>query len=165
MLNEKVPLALQFMKAGDVLGVKAGKRRLDYAGPDEEIRSMTLICSDLGVAPTLQILRKILPETENSTVEDIELLWINEREDDFILSEEIEELEANFPHRLLVTRVLDDHANDPNTLVNIGLQHSLAPYEPGRLAVVLTSDTLAEKFGPLLCSLDYPMENILKVSM
>jgi len=51
------------------------------------------INSRLGIAPAVQIARGVLLDRQ-STVEDMELLWVNEDEKDFVCSEDVESLEV-----------------------------------------------------------------------
>jgi len=85
--------ALDSIPLGDELAFKAGKYRLKYTGEDGNINSVTLVASGLGIAPAIQIIRGILPDRQ-STVDDMELLWVNEDEKDFICTEDVESLEV-----------------------------------------------------------------------
>ena len=89
--------ALDSIPLGDELAFKGGKYRLKYTGGDSSISAVTLVASGLGIAPAIQIVRGILPDRE-STVDDMELLWVNEDEKDFICTEDVESLEVNFCH-------------------------------------------------------------------
>lgn len=156
-------MAMQYMSEGDELALKGGKRRLLYTGKDEIISSMTLIASGLGITPTLQILSAVLPD-EDATVEDIEVLWINESSEDFILVEDVEELEAAHEEKLFVTRVLDTDANNLETQINPKLRRAIIPYETGRIAVIMAPEVLAAKSQLLLEEMGYPADNILIIS-
>jgi hypothetical protein len=75
-----------------VLALRKGENTLDYKGSDA-IRSLSLVASGLGIIPIVQILRSVLM-TEDVAVDNIDLLWINDNKDDFLLSNEVEILES-----------------------------------------------------------------------
>ena len=85
--------ALDSVPLGDELAFKGGRYRLKYAGGDSSINAVTLVASGLGIAPAVQIARGVLLDRQ-STVEDMELLWVNEDEKDFVCSEDVESLEV-----------------------------------------------------------------------
>ena len=62
--------------------------------------------SQLGIAPALQILRGVLGDKRGSV--EMELLWLNENERDFVCEEEIEELEYKHIEKLAVSRMVED---------------------------------------------------------
>lgn len=84
-----------------------GKYKLNYQGSDEAITSMTIIGSGLGIAPVLQIVRGILSDPD-TTVNDIEFLWMNEDKLDFIFQEEIESLELKHIEKFFTTKLLEN---------------------------------------------------------
>lgn len=92
-----------------------------------------------------------------------ELLWINERKTDFILSEELEELEAKHPEQLYVARVLDTALGDAEAQVNDKLRSALAPHEAGRVAIVLGPEQITTKATGFLEALGYSEDSLCAI--
>ncbi|KAJ1431623.1 hypothetical protein B484DRAFT_395405 [Ochromonadaceae sp. CCMP2298] len=161
--GDQFALALQFMSPGDELAVKAGRRRMRFLAPDDPITSISLVASGLGVAPALQLLYEVLPDGE-STVQALDLLWINEAKRDFLLNEQVEDLELAYGDLLHVTRVVDSDAHNADTVMNGELRRAVAPYSYGSIAVLLAPETLLLKLRLLLVDqLGYPEQNIVSV--
>ena len=102
--DDSLSKALASVPLGDELAFKAGKYRLKYSGKDNNISAVTLVASGLGIAPAIQIIRGILPDKQ-STVDDLELLWINEDEKDFVCNDDVESLEVIYN---IITKMLTD---------------------------------------------------------
>jgi len=164
--EETTPFArtLETLALGDELAFKAGRYRLNYLGPDEEITTMSLVASGLGIAPTLQILRGILPDRD-STVEDTELLWINEDKEDFVCENDVDLLELRHIEKLLVTRVVEKDLYGRDLIRNEQVRKSISPYEPGRVAVLCAPDYVVSNLQMLYADLGYPPEAVLVVSV
>lgn len=154
---------LETLALGDELAFKGGRYRLNYLGQDDPISSMTVVASGLGVSPTLQILRGILSDRD-STVDDIELLWLNENSEDFVCESEVESLELRHIEKLVVTRVIEGDIYGRDLLKNEQVQDSVSPYEEGRVAIICTPDYIASTLRTLFQDLGYPAENILTIT-
>lgn len=154
--------SLETLALGDELAFKGGKYRLNYLGQDDPISSMTVVTSGLGIAPTLQMLRGILADRE-STVEDIELLWLNENKDDFVCENDVESLELRHIEKLVVTRVIENDIYGRDLLKNEQIQETVSPYEEGRVAIICAPDYIASALRTLFQDLGYPTENILSI--
>lgn len=153
-----ITLELQFMDIGNELAVKAGRKRLVFpvAAVEAEISALSVLASGMGILPTLQLLREVLAEPQSSSVQEVEVVWINDAKKDFILNDEIAALERQHGGRLHVTRVVDRQAGNADTLLNDQLGSAVAPYRPGRVAVVMAEGAVAGKAGQLFSSRGFP---------
>lgn len=154
--------SLETLALGDELAFKGGRYRLNYLGQDDPISSMTVVTSGLGIAPGMQMLRGILSDRD-STVEDIELLWLNEKQGDFVCEDDVEALELRHIEKLVVTRVIENDIYGRDLLKNDQIQDAVSPYEEGRVAVICAPDYIASTLRTLFQDLGYPPENILSI--
>lgn len=161
-LSERFSRVLETMSVGDELAFKSGKYRLNYQGDDDPIKSVTMIVSGLGVTPALQMLRGVLPGQE-STVDDVEMLWINEERSDFLCAKVIESLEYRYIEKLTITRLVqfDLFGNDISKIDRV--RDEVSSYEEGRLGVICGPDYVVSRARGLLQELGFPAENILTV--
>ena len=118
--------------------------------------------SSAGVAPCLQILREILPDPD-STVEEIELLWLNEDKTEFILEDEITALERQYKNKLVASRFVDVDLYGLNFTQSDELLGSLSPHESGRIAIVCAPLFISGKAKRLFQDIGYPAENIMVI--
>ena len=125
------------MALGDEVAFKGGRYRLNYMG-SEPIYGVSVAASHLGIAPSLQILRGILADSKSS-VEDIELLWLNEREKNFCLRRR-EELEYKHIEKLAVSRIVEEDLYAAAFAQNELIQEAVTPYDKGRLGVICAPD-------------------------
>jgi NAD(P)H-flavin reductase len=89
--KNKFVRALDLLAIGDEVAYKAGRQRLVYQGDDQEIEALTIVASGAGIAIALHLAQELLP-IKDSTVREIEILWLNEKGDDFVLADEMEHL-------------------------------------------------------------------------
>jgi len=157
-------LALQFMSIGDEVAVKAGKRLLKYRGTDDPITTISMVASAQGISTAYRLLNEILNDPE-STVEEVNLLWINEKKKDFVLNSDIEDLETKCADRLQVIRVVDISANNPDTVINDQLKNFMTRYSEGKLVLSCASDVIRVKVGSMLQELDYPDTNVISIDI
>lgn len=156
--------SLSSLPIGDELAFKGGKYRLNYMGTEDRINAVTLVASGLGIAPALQVLRSVLPDRD-STVADVEFLWLNENKNDFICNDDVESLEYRYIEKLFVGRIIEKDLFGMNMSKNDEVLGSISPYEPGRIAVICAPDYLISKTRNLLLSIGYPSESILPLSI
>ena len=131
-------IAMQFMELGDELAAKGGQRRLTLQSTENPITSISVVAYEEGILPTLQLLRSVLADPEAS-VEQLEVLWINHSKKDFLLNEQVEELQSRYgADRLRVTRVVDREAGNANTRFGEQARDAVSPYSAGRVAVLMT---------------------------
>lgn len=60
-----------------------------HPGP---INKLLIVVSKLGVVPALQFLKALLPTTSGYSVDFANVVWVNERQDQYILQEELQAL-------------------------------------------------------------------------
>lgn len=173
-------VAMQFIEVGDELAVKAGPRRLILGPTDGPVTSMSILVHGEGIVPTVQLLRSVLADPE-AALEQLELLWINSSKKDFLLNEQVEELQSQYgADRLRVTRVVDREAGNANTRFGEQARAALSPYTAGRVAVVMAPPAAAPtengaaavsahnavraKCQQLLAAQGYPAECIAQLS-
>jgi|MDTB01.3.fsa_nt_gb hypothetical protein len=152
---------LDTLALGDEVAFKGGRHRLNYMG-NEPIYGVSVAASHLGIAPSLQILRGILGD-QKSSVEDSELLWLNEDERYFACEEEVEELEYKHIEKLAVSRIVEEDLYAAAFARNELIQDAVTPYDEGRLGVICAPDYVVPGLRRLFQDLGYPSDNILTV--
>lgn len=170
-----VPEVLQYVEAGDELAVKEGARRLvmppqgeergkgEGEGEGEGVTALSVFTSGLGIVPTLQLLREVLGDARSS-VQQVEVLWINDAKKDFVLNSEMQELERRHEYQLRVTRVVDREAGNLDTQFNEQLRGAVSPHQAGNLAVVMAEGVVAAKANQLFATLGYSTDAVAKLS-
>ena len=150
------------LSIGDELAFKGGPYRLNYEGKDDPIQSMTVIASGLGVASSLQIIPGVLGDPE-TTVEDIELLWVNNDQSDFICEKDVTSFERMYSPKLFVSKVSEPglFEDDVDFTTHDKILGSLSAYSTGRIAVICGPNAVTEKFSRFLRDVGYPNDNIL----
>lgn len=155
--------ALQFLQVGDELAVKGGSKRLSIPGGGETIDVLSVLASGMGILPTLQLLRMVLADPQSS-VRQVEVVWINDAKKDFLFNEQLSALEelhgetGGASGRLRVTRVVDREAGNPNTLLNGQLRSAVSAYMDGCVAMVMAEGVVAGKAKQLFAALGYPQD-------
>jgi hypothetical protein len=96
-------------------------------------------------------------------VSSLQLLWVNDGKRDFVLNEEVEELQRRHAGAFAVTRVIDREVGNANTLFNAELSESLRPYEAGALGLVLAEGVVADKGRALLSSRGFPADAVVQL--
>ena len=163
VILDKVAKLLETLPLGEELAFKTGKYRLDYQGKDDPIRKVSLLVSGLGITPALQMLRGVLPG-KDSTVEEVEVLWVNEEKADFICNKEMEMLEYRYIEKLYVARTLQSDLYGMDIAKNAKVREELTPYEEGRIAVVCGPDYVVSKARSLFVDLlGYPTDNVMGI--
>ena len=157
---------LESLALDDEVAFKAGKGRLRFpkagVNRENEITGITIISSGLGVAPSIQILRQIL--SEDTTVEQIEFLWINENRSDFVLQEEVETLELKHFEKFVTTKVLEANLFGVDLVSIPEIDEATPAFQTGQVAIVCAPDYISEYVKQLLISKSYPQESIFVIS-
>lgn len=160
--DDEFSLVLDSLIETDEIGFKAGKFQLVYRGPEDPIKSITMVTSGLGITPTVQLLKTVLSDS-STNIEDLEMLWINERKDDFILNQEVENLELKYIDNLFVTRVVDKDIVNSETKINEKVQGAVTPFEEGRIAVFFGTKDIEDKCLDLLERMGYARNTIVSM--
>lgn len=153
---------LKELSIGDELAFKGGRYRLSYAGKQKKITSLTCVAAGVGITPVLQVLRGVLPESESS-INDVELLWLNENGEEFICEDEISKFEVKYYSKFFSSKVVQPDLYGVNMLKNDDILGSLSPFEPGRIALVAGPDYVITKARQLLTMIGYPSDCILSI--
>lgn len=160
---DKFTKALDTLALQDEIAFKTGRNKLNYIGNDDTITQISIVASSMGIVPVIQIIRGILSDPESS-VESVDLLWINEDKGDFFCNREIEKLEYRYFERLAINRVLetDLYGRDLSKVSEVMDQFS--DYEPGKVAIVSGPDFLISKARNLYYEMEYPTVNIMSIN-
>merc|ERR1711998_707706 len=104
--TDKFSKALETLAIEDEIAFMTGKNKLNYIGNDDTITHISIVASSMGIVPVIQVVRGILSDSDSS-VESVDLLWINEDKGDFFCNREVEKLEYRYFERLFINRVLE----------------------------------------------------------
>lgn len=162
--GDRFARCLDSLALGEELAIKSGRYRMNYQGEDDPIQSVSMVASGLGITPSLQMLRSLLPGRD-SAIEEIELAWVNEDKADFICSKEVESFEYRYIDKFYVSRIVQGDLYGFDVSKNTKVRKALSPYEPGRLGVICGPDYVVSRIRALFEEMGYPSENILSVSM
>lgn len=152
---------LDTLALGDEIAFKGGRQRLNYMGI-EPIYGISVAASHLGIAPAIQLLRGVLGD-RRSAVEDTELLWLNEDEEDFVCEDDVEGLEYRHIEKLAVSRIVEEDLYAAAYAKSEAIQEAIAPYDEGRLGVICAPDYIVPGLRKLFQDLGYPADNIITV--
>eukprot|EP00607_Mallomonas_marina_P006521 CAMPEP_0182430218 /NCGR_PEP_ID=MMETSP1167-20130531/38424_1 /TAXON_ID=2988 /ORGANISM="Mallomonas Sp, Strain CCMP3275" /LENGTH=265 /DNA_ID=CAMNT_0024615079 /DNA_START=493 /DNA_END=1290 /DNA_ORIENTATION=- len=161
-LRDKFVRTLDLMALGDELALKSGRYRLNYQGDDDPIRYSTIVVSGLGITTAMQMLRGVLPG-KDSTVEEVEVVWVNEDKADFLCATEMERMEYGYIEKMRVSRVIQADLFGKDITENALVRDAVSSYEEGRIAVVCGPDYVVTRMRSFFQELDYPSENIMCV--
>jgi len=151
---------LESLPIGDELAFKGGRYRLNYIGNEEHVDAVTLVAAGTGIAPALQVLRNVLPD-QDSTVGDVEFLWINENNQDFVCNSDVDALEFRYIDKLFISKVVEKDLFGLNMAKSDQVLGSFSPYKSGRIAIICAPDYFISKTRNLLLTIGYPSESIL----
>lgn len=153
---------LKELRVGDELAFKGGRYRLNYSGKQKKITALTCVAAGVGITPILQVLRGVLPESESS-IGDVELLWMNENGEEFLCDDEISKFEVKYYSKFFASKVVQPDLYGVNMMKNDDILGSISPYEPGRIAVIAGPDYVITKARQLLTTIGYPSDCILSI--
>jgi ferredoxin-NADP reductase len=160
--DDKLSQLLPSLTYGDEVAVKYGENVLNYKGSENPIKHLTIVASGVGIVPVLDIIKRILGDSDYE-IEGCELLWINDSEEDFIFNKEVEKLEHLYPDQFSCARVLDHAVTDKDSILDARVENALPLSEPGRVALVAAPHTVSQKFKPVLDALVYPPQNVISI--
>ncbi|XP_049626631.1 NADH-cytochrome b5 reductase 1 [Suncus etruscus] len=120
----KMSQYLDSLKMGDVVEFRGPSGLLTYTGkgnfniqptqkspPEPRVaKNLGMIAGGTGITPMLQLIRAILKDPEDGT--QCFLLFANQTENDIILRDDLEELQAQYPNRLKLWFTLDHPPED-----------------------------------------------------
>lgn len=165
--DRDVDLALQFMQPGEEVAVKKGERTLWLPEGEDDVRRLSVVASGTGLFPTLQLLRGVLEQSESSSVEGIDLLWINDGKREFVLNAEVEDLQRRYEagNCLSVTRVVDRELGNADTVPNEQLKEALPRHRAGTVGLIMAEGVVAGKLLRLFASRGYPKDCIAQLGV
>lgn len=159
---DKFIRSLDSLDLGDEMAFKGGAYRLNYQGADDPIKYVTLVSHGMGIAPSLQILNGILSD-KDSTVEDMEVLWMNSDNRDFVCEKDITALVKKYEKKLFVTKVNENKLLERDFTQMDEILGAISPYESNRIAVVCGTEDMILKVKELLLEVGYPNNSILSI--
>ena len=145
----------------------------------DPITRVSLVAAGAGITPTMQLLQYIYdgvsgqardsseppfgkPMARNKNIKG-ELLWMNEREEDFIGAVDIKTLGYRYGKKLNTKKVLETDLYSPDLFRDGKFRDSLSSYTPGSIAIICAPEHLVEQFRFLYRELGYPVDSILSV--
>ncbi|OMJ18557.1 NADH-cytochrome b5 reductase 2 [Smittium culicis] len=90
------------MKVGETLLFKGPLSKYPYTRNSK--KEIGMIAGGTGITPMLQVIDKVVPDTEDSTI--IKLLFANNSEDDILCKSHLDDLAARFPNKLHINYIL-----------------------------------------------------------
>ena len=160
--TDKFSKALETLAIEDEIAFKTGKNKLNYIGNDDTITHISIVASSMGIVPVIQIVRGILSDSDSS-VESVDLLWINEDKGDFFCNREVEKLEYRYFERLFINRVLESDLYGRDLSKVDEVMNQFNEYEPGRVAIICGPDYLISKARNIFYEMEYPTVNIMNI--
>jgi NAD(P)H-flavin reductase len=154
--------ALSQMGLGDEVAFKGGRYRLNYLGSNYPIEGMSIIASGFGAPPALQIIRDIFTQ-ESTTIDDVEMLWVNEKKSDFVCDADLEALEYRYVERFTMSRIIQEDLYGRGLANRNDVKETLSPYVKGRLGVICAPEYVIGKARNILIDLGYPMDDIVTI--
>lgn len=125
------------MRIGDEIAIQPGSVRLEYRGQHIPITDVVYIAAGTGIAPVLDQIRQVLPDTSGSSVESVTIIWINGAILDFDVTSDLLEKEYNtYIPKLAVSCVLDDLEERQYLSENKEINDAVATFQPGTMAVL-----------------------------
>ncbi|OMJ16652.1 NADH-cytochrome b5 reductase 2 [Smittium culicis] len=90
------------MKVGETLLFKGPLSKYPYIRNSK--KEIGMIAGGTGITPMLQVIDKVVPDTEDNTI--IKLLFANNSEDDILCKSHLDDLATKFPNKLHVNYIL-----------------------------------------------------------
>lgn len=150
------------MEIGDQIAAKPGTNQLTYRG-ETPITDVLVVANGVGVAPTLQLVRELLPGS-SSSVERASMVYVNKRQEEFINVKEVEAVWFKHSKKLDVSCVLDEDPESADLWRNEAFRASVpSQHRPGTMVVVAGTVDFKEQVAAHLISLGYPEEAIVKL--
>jgi ferredoxin-NADP reductase len=160
---DKFVRSVDSLEQGDEIAFKGGSYRLNYRGKDDPIKFVTVVSTGVGIAPSLQILNGILSD-KDSTVEDMELLWMNSDNRDFVCDKDVATLKKKYDKKLFISKVNVNKLFEQDFTQMDEILGALSPHEPNRIAVICGSIDMVTKVKDLLMVVGYPEESVLSIA-
>jgi hypothetical protein len=136
------------IEVGDEIALQPGSSRLEYKGRHLPVTNIVYIAAGTGIAPVLDQVRAVVPDSAASTVESANVVWINNAANDFDLIAEILEREYyKYSRKLAVTCVVvDDLHHQGHRLSDVAdIDEAVDMFKPGTMAVLAGPSACVKK--------------------
>jgi NAD(P)H-flavin reductase len=160
--GDRFAKALSSHDLGDEMAYKGGRYRFNYLGNKYPIEGLSLIASGLGGCSALQIMKNILTE-DSTTIDDLEMLWVNENKSDFIVDKEVEEMEFRYLEKVTISRMIQDDLYGRGLTKRNDVKNAITPFNKGRLGVICAPEYVIGKARNLFTDLGYPQDEIITI--
>ena len=138
--------------------VSPGSRLINrHPGP---INKLLIVISKLGVVSALQFLKALLPSSGYS-VDYANVVWVNERQDQYILHEEMQNLFYKYNNKLDVFTVAEKDLFMGDLAANPQFRMSVPPPTNGTLAIIAGPEFFVTKATDYLRTAGYNEDTIV----
>ena len=163
--EDRMGKVLGNLEDGDEVAWKVdGRSAFSNPQMDQPINAFTLVVSDLGILPVLQLLRHLLHNYPDNGYDltGIEMLWINPVKSAFIYNRDVSALEQN--NILNLVRVVDPYIHNGGKFsIDQRLFSLFSPPDPGRMIVLAGKPRVVEQFLPRFVEQQHERKNILTI--
>lgn len=117
--------------------------------------------SKLGVVPALQFLKALLPSSGGYSVDYANVVWVNERQDQYVLHEELQSLFYKYNSKLDVFTVAERDLFMGDLSANQQFRVSIPPFTADTLAIVAGPEYFVTKAADYLKKSGYSEDVIV----
>uniref|UniRef100_A0A7S1XNN4 Flavoprotein pyridine nucleotide cytochrome reductase-like FAD-binding domain-containing protein n=1 Tax=Phaeomonas parva TaxID=124430 RepID=A0A7S1XNN4_9STRA len=161
--DEPLLQVLSTLAPGDEIAAKCGPQRLDYTAEYQPVTSVVALVNADGILPALGVAQELLPSKEGS-VETFNIVWVNDKEADFVMYDEVERLFYKFPKQMDVSCVIDEDIVS-GIDSNAAVLDSVPRWEPGAMAIVAGDPGFCSSARSFLEAVaEYPNDTICNVA-
>eukprot|EP01084_Bolivina_argentea_P259793 438512_1 len=153
---------LDGLALGDEVAIRPGRSPLHDSPPAGPVSEIVMIASGLGIVSMLSLAQDLLPAGESS-VKAMNVIWLNEKEEDFSLYPELEDLYYRFHHKLDVNCIIEGDLYGNHLEANYEVTSAIPEYRSGILAAVSGPLFFVEKVREFLLKCGYPPRQIVSL--
>mmetsp|Transcript_25680 Transcript_25680/g.33634 ORF Transcript_25680/g.33634 Transcript_25680/m.33634 type:complete len:446 (+) Transcript_25680:121-1458(+) len=148
---------------GDEVAVKPGSRSLVYRGSFSPVTDATLIAAGpIDVIPVIQLAKELLGKDESS-VQAVNVVWVNEDQEDFFLFKELEQSYFKYHPKLEVSVLLIKDVFGNDLTQNNQIQDTIPDFKIGTMAVLSGPDYFKQKMKTVLTYIGYPDDVVVNL--
>ena len=141
--NNPMAEVLRSLEKGDEIAAKLGPQRLTYEAEYQPVTGIVALCEAEGIVPVVQISKELLKSRSSTSVDSLNVVWVNGREDDFVLYKDVEKLFYKHPRQVDVSCVLEPEAAQGDLQGSAAVFEATPTWEPGCMAIVAGSPAFA----------------------
>ena len=161
--SDRFARSLSELLLGDEIAYKGGRYRLNYLGSNYPIKAVSIVASGLGATSALQILQNVLPG-DSTTIENVEMVWINENEEDYICTDKIRQYEYGHLEKFTLDRIIEDDLYGRGFTRKDEIKQTLSSFDKGRIAIICAPEYVVGKARNFLTTeLGYPLDDIVTI--